>query len=211
MKKYYLHDGVSQQGPFDIEELKEKKVQKDTPIWYEGLENWMKVADVPELQSILPSIPPPYSKSQTPPTFQKVSSKSVAEEKPKKKSRFGVVGWIILIVIIIAVLTMIANNPNSIPGVKVQINTPKPIVVTKRIEDASSILKLKETIYATILNQGGDGNVLVTFHLMQDGNDYTRTESVYMRNNQSFDLNQTFDEVTRLGGDMKYYVEVKTQ
>ena len=209
MKKYYTHNGVSQEGPFTIDEIKAKQISRDAMIWYEGMETWTKAGDIEELKSVFPAIPPPFIKQQNPAPPLPKPIQSIPPQK--KKSKLGIIGWILLVVIGGAIILMFNNNPKSFPGMKVQINIPKPTVVTKRIEDASTLLKLKETIYATIMNQGGDGNVLVTFHLLQDGNDFTRTESIYLSSNQSADLNQTFDEVTRLGGDMKYYVEAKAQ
>ena len=43
MKKYFLHDGSQQAGPFDIEDLSKKHLTKDTPIWYEGLGEWTTI------------------------------------------------------------------------------------------------------------------------------------------------------------------------
>jgi len=50
MKKYFLNDGTSQQGPFDIEELKAKNINVETPIWYEGLAEWTTAGKVEELK-----------------------------------------------------------------------------------------------------------------------------------------------------------------
>lgn len=36
MKKYYLHDGTEQFGPFDLDELKTKNINCQTPNWYDG-------------------------------------------------------------------------------------------------------------------------------------------------------------------------------
>ncbi len=67
MKKYYYHDGQNQVGPFDLEELKQKGIQKQTMIWYEGMENWQKAENMPELKDILPIAPPPMLNSTPPP------------------------------------------------------------------------------------------------------------------------------------------------
>ena len=44
MKKYFLHTGTENSGPFDLDELKAKSITKTTPVWFEGMENW-KYAD----------------------------------------------------------------------------------------------------------------------------------------------------------------------
>ena len=80
MKKYYLHNGTEQTGPFSIEELKGQNINRTTPVWYEGLQEWTTVENVAELQVLfvseqpkiisqtIPVAPPvkqaPYSNSQ---------------------------------------------------------------------------------------------------------------------------------------------------
>jgi hypothetical protein len=57
MKKYFLNDGTSQQGPFDIEELKTKNLTASTPIWYEGLPEWTTAGNVEELNVLFTPAP----------------------------------------------------------------------------------------------------------------------------------------------------------
>ncbi|MEQ1676737.1 MAG: DUF4339 domain-containing protein [Chitinophagaceae bacterium] len=68
MKKYFLNDGTGQQGPFSIEELKEKGIAASTPIWYDGLEKWTTAGELPELDSILVHTPPPFEAVKPPVT-----------------------------------------------------------------------------------------------------------------------------------------------
>ncbi|MEI6816874.1 MAG: GYF domain-containing protein [Bacteroidota bacterium] len=69
MKKYYIHIGTEQQGPFDLNELKEKNIHKETYIWYEGLKDWTTADKVDELSDFLRTAsPPPFgSNKNTPP------------------------------------------------------------------------------------------------------------------------------------------------
>lgn len=61
MKKYYLYNGARQYGPFSFAELKHQHLLRDTPVWYEGLNEWIPAGSVEELQEILPSAcPPPF-------------------------------------------------------------------------------------------------------------------------------------------------------
>lgn len=64
MTQYYFHDGQQEQGPFDIEQLKSHTLKKDTPIWYEGLENWTTIGEVKELKQLFAAklTPPPLIK-----------------------------------------------------------------------------------------------------------------------------------------------------
>ncbi len=86
MKKYYIHDGEDEQGPYNIEELKSKKINSTTPVWHNGLSNWTEAGKVDELNILLASvsdqnfIPPPRFENQ-----QNQQVKNTA--KPKSKSR----------------------------------------------------------------------------------------------------------------------------
>lgn len=59
MKKYFIHINNQQQGPFSLEELKNIGITGETPVWYEGLADWMKAGNSEELQSLFKSEPPP--------------------------------------------------------------------------------------------------------------------------------------------------------
>lgn len=61
MKVYYYLIGKDQNGPFTIEQLAEKVLTNETLIWTEGMQNWQKLNDIPELFQIIKpkSVPPP--------------------------------------------------------------------------------------------------------------------------------------------------------
>ena len=213
MKKYFLHNGTEQQGPFDIEDLKTKNINKDTSIWYEGLDNWTTADKIDELKELLKTTtPPPFGEpKKTPPPIQKPTPKTETSTQPKKKSRTGL--WVTLIVVAALLIgggIMVVNNPNAIPCVQIEINTPKPIVVSSRADGSKSgLFKARTTVWATVQNQGGDGNVLVTFHVYQNGNDYDRSKQIYLQANESQDLEMTFDEVKMLEGEVTYHVDAE--
>jgi len=213
MKKYFLHNGTEQQGPFDIEDLKTKDINKETSIWYEGLVNWTTADKIDELKTLLKVMPPPLfeERKKAPPLIQNPTTKAETTAQPQKKSRTGL--WITLIILAILLVgggLMVVNNPNAIPGVKLEINTPKPIVVTSRADGSKSgLLKARTTVWATVQNQGGAGNVLVAFHVYQDGNDYEKSKQIYLGANESQDLEITFDEVKMLGGEITFHVDAQ--
>lgn len=64
--QYYIHENGQQLGPFTTEELKARGITDETPIWREGMAQWKKAKDVPELTPLftMPS-PPPYSDNTT--------------------------------------------------------------------------------------------------------------------------------------------------
>lgn len=61
MKEYFFLKGEDQNGPFTIEQLVDKGLTKETFIWTEGMGNWRKLKEIPELMQILKpkSTPPP--------------------------------------------------------------------------------------------------------------------------------------------------------
>lgn len=65
MNKYYLHDGLENIGPFDIEELKQKSITRNTQVWCEGMEDWKEAGTVEDLKVLFPIMPPPLKKSKT--------------------------------------------------------------------------------------------------------------------------------------------------
>jgi hypothetical protein len=217
MKKFYLHNGTEQQGPFDIDELKTKNINKDTPIWHEGLSEWTVADKIDELKDLLKTTtPPPFAEKQKiPPPITKPLQKEQAtsNEPKKKKSYFGIiVTLIVLLVILGGGVTMIMNNPNAIPGFKLEINTPKPTVVTSKADGKNSgLFNARTTVYASVLNQGGEGNILVTFYVYQGSKTYDKTKSIYLSAGQSQDLEMTFEEVDYLSGDITYNVEAIAQ
>jgi hypothetical protein len=61
MKEYFFLKGKEQNGPFTIDQLFDKGLTYETFVWTEGMENWRKLRDIPELVQVLKpnSVPPP--------------------------------------------------------------------------------------------------------------------------------------------------------
>jgi len=106
MKIYYLHNGTEQQGPFDIDELKSKKITENTPIWYEGLSKWAIAGEIPELKEIFsPVTPPPFNVSKN------VDEKVIKQEKkPLGRTLLTVLGIIVLGLIAILVTKLLQSQ-----------------------------------------------------------------------------------------------------
>lgn len=107
MKKFYLHSGTDQQGPFDIEELKSKNITKETSIWHEGLSEWTTAKEIDELKDLFKTAtPPPFgAKTTTPPPINKtITSETKTVQEPaikKEKSRrrvFILAGLVVIVV-----------------------------------------------------------------------------------------------------------------
>lgn len=52
MKKYYINKGEENLGPFDISELKSRGIDRNTMVWFFGLENWDRARNIPELKEL---------------------------------------------------------------------------------------------------------------------------------------------------------------
>lgn len=59
MKKYFILIDNLQKGPYSIEELSDKKITIETLVWSEGMENWEKLKNIPEIVNQIKSVPPP--------------------------------------------------------------------------------------------------------------------------------------------------------
>jgi hypothetical protein len=78
MKTYYLHNGNDNEGPFDLEQLKSKKINTTTPVWSAGMKDWKRAGEMEDLKSVLASIPPPIKHF--------ISTPSGAEDEKKGKN-----------------------------------------------------------------------------------------------------------------------------
>lgn len=96
MKKYYLHNGTEQEGPFYISQLKKKGITRDTEVWYRGLSDWTCAGQIDELKVLftqsqsepLPQSPP---QSQSPPQLPPIKPEETehtnqTNTEPKKSS-----------------------------------------------------------------------------------------------------------------------------
>ena len=53
MIHYFLKDGKTEIGPLTIEQLKCRPVNKNTPVWFAGLEEWTTLEQVYELKELV--------------------------------------------------------------------------------------------------------------------------------------------------------------
>jgi uncharacterized RDD family membrane protein YckC len=116
-QNFYIAVSGQQQGPFTIDELRTKDIQRDTLVWTEGLENWTKAEYLPFFKDILKSVPPPLPKSdektttfQAPPPIPPTQTVNAQHEKhfgyalARRRERFFAAFTETLIVLIILFL-----------------------------------------------------------------------------------------------------------
>ncbi len=89
MKKYYLHSGAEQQGPFDLKGMKAKRLSRESMVWYEGLPNWTAASNLDELRDFLSPVPPPFGGHSTPPSPPFVTTTPKVKEPAGKKFSSG--------------------------------------------------------------------------------------------------------------------------
>jgi hypothetical protein len=118
MRKYFIHNGQSEIGPFDFEQLKTMQLKNDTPIWYEGLQNWTTANNIEELKSILNSnVSPPKFENFTqqnsnPPIFSKPVYENNQNFPPKKKKtlQYILIGIGVLAVLFFGLVIYASTN-----------------------------------------------------------------------------------------------------
>ena len=96
MKKYFLHNGTKSSGPFDLVELKARKITKKTSVWFEGMQHWKNAEEIPELNSIFVVMPPPFEPVAKPKAVKK--TKKVQILGLSKNTFFVVFGLVALAV-----------------------------------------------------------------------------------------------------------------
>lgn len=56
---YYAGHDCQPYGPIEASQLKNYGVTRETLVWCDGMENWAKAGDVPELAPLFTNMPPP--------------------------------------------------------------------------------------------------------------------------------------------------------
>jgi len=210
MKKFYLYNGSVQQGPFTLNQLKRANINNDTPIWHEGLTDWIKAEETEELREFFKSsTPPPFNKHiESPPSFV---SPAAQNKNPNTVSVWKVIR-VLLIVGVIGFVTILLINNREDALMKVTVNPPNPKVLTTRSETdpASTLLDYKQAVHATIINQGGSGKILVTATIHQGSKRFEEKKEIYLSENQSQEVYLMFDGPKALGGRITYDVTARS-
>ncbi|MFH2141279.1 MAG: DUF4339 domain-containing protein [Bacteroidota bacterium] len=192
MKIYYLHNGTEQEGPFDIEGLKNKNISNNSQIWYEGLPEWTTADKIEDLQELLnKTTPPPFKEKENikpPPILKTESLKVNPATTPKKKSKTGLT--ILIIILIISVVLggayiYLINNGHNVESI---LNIPKKIdlkVICSNLEN----LIVSSSVDVTVSNSSGHDHRNVTIRVTaydKKGNIVKQKETVFTRTLQSY-------------------------
>lgn len=133
MKKYYLHNGTDQDGPFYISQLKKKGITRETEVWYEGLSDWTKADQIDELK-VLFTQSPPQIPSIEPKETEQINQVDTTPEKgflAKNLLKFGLIAIGILAVLAYFFIFK-TNTPEPIPS-----NYQEPKMTIEETENAN--------------------------------------------------------------------------
>lgn len=157
MRQYFIHDGQSEKGPFDLEQLKLETLKNDTPIWYEGLDSWTTVAQVDELKNLLVTrqTPPPLNKpldenKVVPPPI----SVPLADNLKKKKSSTFILILTSAFVVVFIIGWLVFQNKNqaeTLSQVQQQVVTQQQ-VLTEQQKAETERQRINEAITAKNMN-----------------------------------------------------------
>lgn len=149
MKKYFLHNGTESSGPFDLEELKAKRITKNSPVWFEGLENWKTADEIPELKNIFVVVPPPIpvlSSIPPKPKLEKVEERKILGIS--KKTFFILLGSLVVLSII-TVLNKIEDDRSrelEIKNHKTEVENHQYELQQKEINEQKILLEEQEKV-----------------------------------------------------------------
>ena len=127
MKKYFIHDGQRQLGPFSAMELIEKGITKCTPVYTSGLGRYVRAAEIPMLNDAFNASSDDLKKMD--------AENRVQTNKPKlsfiKKILYAVVP--LLVVGILIVLWQMQGDVSDAPTAvnKVTINAKKDVQLSQ--------------------------------------------------------------------------------
>lgn len=116
-RKYYYTDGNTQFGPFSFNDLDNEKVTPETLFWYQGLNEWMKGRDIPELQPIFNLRPPVqynYSSNFPPPPPPNNKRIQVTSNEPTASNGFR--NMVFAAVVIAAIYFIFFRDDNEKSG-----------------------------------------------------------------------------------------------
>lgn len=107
---YFIDSNNQQRGPVPANELLSYGVTNVTYVWKEGMTDWMRIMDVPELKSILSErSESSFYKRPFPVTHDDSTGGDESRDSTKKsqKVRFSLRWLVVSIVIIIAIVIII--------------------------------------------------------------------------------------------------------
>ena len=116
MKNFYLYEEGHPFGPYSIEELHTKNITPNTPVWKEGMPEWLAAGKIEELKSILLTTPPPFITMNPKSTIEADIPSAFMTATERTGFRIGkAMGWTGLVAVLIMIISFVAykNNEHS--------------------------------------------------------------------------------------------------
>lgn len=152
MKKYYIHNGTDQKGPYDSEDLKAEHITENTPVWFEDLDDWTNASEIDELKHLFTTTtPPPYKLDKSTPPIQKVAATPSIPNYQQGKKRNNdvlIVLIIVLLLIIVGGVFFLANKKSTgetTDPVNLEETYTEKVLTVKEIENS----KPKKFLFAS--------------------------------------------------------------
>lgn len=185
MKKYYLHNGTESSGPFDIEELKAKKITKATPVWFEGMQHWKTAGEIPELNQLFIVNPPPFSPFSIPEPAPKVETKKeVRKILGLNKNTFLLVATLL----VLTTATIVFNNIQENRSRELRIKNHKTEVENYQLELKQK--ELEEEKIQAALQQKIDAERMTRETKENTGNRLSRIEQLLAEYQNNLDATE---------------------
>ncbi len=104
MKYYYYALNDQKFGPFSYEELKVKRLTKDSFVWTDGMSDWQPAGSIEELKEILIPVPPPLPPRDNNKTLYQATSSSNQISKYdltyQREFEYTIIGLFLLILLL---------------------------------------------------------------------------------------------------------------
>jgi len=122
MKNYYIEVNGQHSEPLTFEELKTRSLTLDTLIWFEGMEEWTKAGNIPELAGLFRNIPPPIQKTATtppPPPPPPTPATPPVYHTPLQSSPSGIfkkalIGGFMIVVLVVLVFSFADDTQSKV-------------------------------------------------------------------------------------------------
>ena len=100
--KIWVYLNGTQQGPYTLEELAQLNLQPSTPVWYEGLPQWLPASEAAATASLFTAEdvtdhPAPQVEIRTEPVAPKVTSATTINDAPPAPPTF--IGWSVFVLL----------------------------------------------------------------------------------------------------------------
>jgi GYF domain 2 len=96
MEKYFIQTEGSQKGPFSKDQLAEIKINGNTLVWFDGIDDWKEAKEIDELKDIIVKLPPPINKTTN--FNSNTKPKPVVQKNNSKRSYKSVFIFFLIII-----------------------------------------------------------------------------------------------------------------